>query len=362
VKRLAGVAAGIAAFSAAAVALTAAGAPRASSAYVLHRLVSDGGVPAPHHDASLVNAWGFAASPGGPWWTSNEARDSSTLYSGTGRKQLLTVAVAGGPTGVVFYGGRGLPVSGGGATAPARFVYACEDGKIRAWSPTVPGDWSTSTEVVVDAAAEAAVFRGLAISTVSGRTRLYATDFHNARVDVFDTDWKRIVRRGAFVDRSVPSWYAPFGIQAVGGHIFVTYIWRAPVDGNDAPTGGYVDEFDANGVLVARVGRMGPLNAPWGVALAPRGFGRFGGDLLVGNFGDGRINAFRRAGRRWVYAGALRGRDGKPLGVNGIWGIAFGNGGLAGSPHNLYFVSGPHRWRGATESGVHGLIGFISSA
>jgi uncharacterized protein (TIGR03118 family) len=106
----------------------------------------------------------------------------------------------------------------------------------------------------------------------------------------------------------------------VGNHIFVTYIWPAPVDGNDSPTGGYVDEFDANGKLLAHVGRMGPLNAPWGIALAPRSFGRFGGDLLVGDFGDGRINAFRRAGRRWIFAGALPGPDGKPLAVNGIWG------------------------------------------
>ena len=358
--RLAGVAA-IAAALAAGVALTAAGAQRTSSSYVLHPLVSDGGVPAPRHDPGLVNAWGFAASPQGPWWTSNEARDTSTVYSGTGRKQLITVAVAGGPTGVVFYGGKQFPVSGGGATAPARFIYACEDGKIRAWSPVVPGDWSKSAEVVADVSGETAVFRGLAIATVAGRTRLYATDIHNAHVDVFDEHWRRILRHGAFVDKSIPSWYAPSGIQAVGNHIFVTYIWPAPVDGNDSPTGGYVDEFDANGKLLAHVGRMGPLNAPWGVALAPRSFGSLGGDLLVGDFGDGHINAFRHAGRRWIFAGALPGPDGKPLTVNGIWGIAFGNGGLAGSRDNLYFVSGPHQWRGETESAVHGLIGFISA-
>src|SRR5204862_1681108 len=107
--------------------------------------------------------------------------------------------------------------------------------------------------------------------------RLYATDFHNGRVLVFDSRWRRVVRRGAFVDRAIPAWYAPFGIQAVGRRIFVTYAWRAPVNGNDAPTGGYVDEFDLDGRLDARVGRMGPLDEPWGMAGAPKGFGARGG-------------------------------------------------------------------------------------
>jgi uncharacterized protein (TIGR03118 family) len=142
----------------------------------------------------------------------------------------------------------------------------------------------------------------------------------------------------------------------------VTYVWRAPVNGNDAPTGGYVDEFDRDGRLVARVAHKGALNAPWGLAVAPRSFGRFGGDLLVGNFGDGRINAYRRAGDRWRHDGALRARDGKPLVVNGLWGLAFGNDGTAGPKDTLFFSSGPHDWRGVTELGVHGLLGSITAA
>ena len=167
--------------------------------------------------------------------------------------------------------------------------------------------------------------------------------------------------RGAFVDRSIPAWYAPFGIQALGGRIFVTYAWRAPVNGNDAPTGGYVDEFDLDGRLVARVGRMGPLNAPWGVALAPRGFGSLAGHLLVGNFGDGRLNVFRRR-RGWTWVGPLRDRSGRPISINGLWALAFGNDGMAGPRTTLFFASGPHRWRGATESAVHGLLGTITVA
>ena len=328
-----------------------------SNAYAMTRLVSDRPGRAAQSDRALVNAWGIASSPTGPWWTSNEARGSSTLYSGDGRKQLLDVTVDGGPTGVVFYAGKGFVVRAGKASGPARFIYACEDGKLRAWTPTVPTAWSTRAEVVIDAASAAAVFRGV---TLAGG-RVYATDFHNGRVAVYDHNWRRVGGRG-FEDPSIPDWYAPFGIQAIGNHIFVTYIGRAPVNGNDSPTGGYVDEYDLAGRLVARVGRMGTLNAPWGVALAPHGFGRFGGDLLVGNFGDGRINAFRPTAHGWAHDGVLRDRSSHPLVVNGLWGIAFGNGGLAGPKTTLFFASGPHAWRGDTELAVHGLLGAIRPA
>jgi uncharacterized protein (TIGR03118 family) len=332
------------------------GAPR--NAYALHGLVSDEQRRASHVDPRLVNAWGLAASPTGPWWTSNEASATSTLYSAEGRKQLLTVSVEGGPTGIAYYGGKGFRVSAGGRSDPARFVYACEDGMLRAWTPTVPKGWSTKAIAVVDEAAEAAVFRGVAIDG----ERVYATDFHNARVDEYDSSWRRVRRAGAFSDPSIPEWYAPFGIQAIGGHLFVTYVARAPVNGNDSPTGGYVDEFDRDGRLVAHVARKGALNAPWGLALAPRSFGRFGGDLLVGNFGDGRINAYRKNGTRWSYHGTLHNAKGKPLVVNGLWGLAFGNGGTAGPADTLFFASGPHDWLGETELGVHGLVGSIVRA
>ncbi len=344
--------------SAAAVAGLAGSARAVDRGYVLRPLVSDGGVPAAFRDKSLVNAWGLAASATGPWWTANQARDASTLYSGTGRKQLLTVAVPGGPTGVVFYGGDRFRVSARGRSDPARFVYACEDGHLRAWTPTVPTGWSTQAEVVVDESGTAAVFRGLTLAA----DRLYATDFHNGRVDVYDGGWHRLRLPGAFVDRSIPSWYAPFGIQALGAHVFVTYVFRAPVNGNDAPTGGYVDEYDRDGRLVSRVARLGALNAPWGMALAPRSFGRFGGDLLVGNFGDGRINAYRRTGSGWSHDGLLTRAGGRPVVVNGLWGLAFGNGALAGPHGTLFFTSGPHDWRGATELAVHGLLGSIAPA
>ena len=317
--------------------------------YALRPLVTE------HSDPQVVNAWGLAASPTGPWWTSNEARGSSTLYSGGGRKQLLTVHVDGGPTGVVYHGGTGFVVRGGGRSDPARFIYACEDGEIRAWTPTVPNGWSTRAVVAVDDAGAGALFRGLALLG----ERLYATDFHNGRVLAFDSRWRRVPLR--FADARVPTWYAPFGIAALGGHVFVTYAWRAPVNGNDAPTGGYVDEFTPEGRLVARLPRE-HLNEPWGLALAPRSFGRYGGDLLVGNFGDGTIRSYRRSDGGWRYDGALRGRDGKLLVVNGLWGIAFGNGGTAGPANALFTASGPHTWRGPTEQSVGGRLSRIDPA
>jgi uncharacterized protein (TIGR03118 family) len=312
--------------------------------FVVTRLATDA------RDAKLVNAWGLAASPTGPWWISSEARSASTLYAGNGRKQALTVTVEGGPTGIVYSGSRGFVVRSGGSAGPARFIHACEDGTIRGWSPTVPNGWSTEAVVAVDGGAKGTIFRGIAL----GAHRLYATDFHNDRVLVFDERWRPVVLRGAFVDPKIPTWYAPFGITVADAHVFVTYASPAPVNGNDAPTGGYVDEFDLDGRLVSRVAQMGELNEPWGLALAPSG------KLLVANFGSGRINSYVRQAGGWAFAGQLSRRDGKPIAISGLWGIAFGNGAMAGPKDTLFFAAGPHRWRGSTEVGVHGLLGSIS--
>lgn len=325
--------------------------------FAVHRLVADTPGRAAHVDPQLVNPWGLAATPTGPWWTGNEARESSTLYSGSGRKTLLDVHVDGGPTAVAYHAGNGFLERGGGRSDPARFIYACEDGVLRAWTPTVPSGWSNRAVPVFEGA-YAAIYRGLALLGA----RLYVTDFHNGRVLVIDSHWHEVaLPRGAFTDRTIPDWYAPFGISALGGHIFVTYAWRAPVNGNDSPHGGYVDEFTPAGRLVARLPRA-ELNEPWGMTVAPLGFGHVGGDLLVGNFGDGTIAAYRRAGTRWRFDDYLRARDHKPIALNGLWSLAFGNGAMAGSRRTLFFTAGPHSWRGPTEQSVHGVLGSIDPA
>jgi uncharacterized protein (TIGR03118 family) len=334
-----------------------------ANAFVVRALVSDGYLAGTTVDSKLVNAWGLAASERGPWWIANEATDTSTLYDGTGGKRALVVTVGGGPTGIVSNGTTGFVVRDGAASAPARFIFACEDGKIRGWAGSVPTASSTVTEVAVDNSRRGAVYRGLAMATApDGSTYLYAADFHNGRVDVFDAEWRPVRWKVAFVDRKIPSWYNEFGIQAIGSRIFVTYAGPAPVNGNDSPTGGYVDVFDLRGTLLARVGRMGPLNQPVDVALAPPSFGKFGGDLLVGNFGDGRIGVYHELdGTRWAYRGALRTPDQRPIEINGLWGLEFGNGASAGPKGALYFTAGPHTWHGETVEGVRGLLGTITA-
>jgi uncharacterized protein (TIGR03118 family) len=184
---------------------------------------------------------------------------------------------------------------------------------------------------------------------------VYAADFHNARVDVFNGSWQRVdLGANAFVDPLLPSGYAPFGIQAIGGHIFVTYALQ-DAEASDEVAGmgrGFVDEYDLLGNLVARVAEHGQLDAPWGLALAPASFGRFAGDLIVGNFGNGQINAYTETSDGWEYAGALRNVDGKKLVIDGLWALEFGNAGNNGNGDTLFFTAGP-------EDESHGLFGTI---
>ena len=215
----------------------------------------------------------------------------------------------------------------------------------------------TNAVIAVDRSAQGAVYNGLAIA----KDRLYAADFHNARVDVFDASFAPVTLANGFRDAKVPKGWVPFGIQALDGNIYVTYA-QQDADKRDEVAGGgrgYVDKYSPDGVLLARIAKRGnaraPLNAPWGLAMAPGGFGAFAGDLLVGNFGDGKISAYKQSARgKWVYKGQLRFADGRLIRIPGLWAIAFGNGAAAGPTSNLYFLSGP-----AGEA--HGLFGFITT-
>jgi uncharacterized protein (TIGR03118 family) len=328
-----------------------AGAKAQADIYSVHPLVADAAGSAPAADASLVNGWGLSAGPTTPWWTSNNGSNTSTLYSGAGVKAALTVAVPGAPTGTVFNGNAAaFNVSQNGKTGSARFLFATEGGTIMGWSPTVNG---TAALVGADRSSVGAVYKGLAIAG----DKLYASDFHNGRVDVFDSSFNLVP--GGFKDPKIPAGFAPFGIQALGGNIFVTYAKQDAAKKDDVPLPGqgYVDEFTPAGALIASVvnsqKKNAPLNASWGLALAPADFSVFGGDLLVGNFGNGRISAYIQRGAKWVYKGQLRHADGAPIEIDGLWAIAFGNGASAGPTNNLYFAAGP-------GGGTHGLFGFIA--
>jgi uncharacterized protein (TIGR03118 family) len=326
---------------------------RGENEYIVRTLVSDGGVPADRTDANLVNAWGLAASPTSPWWVANNGSDSSTLYRGDGTPVPLVVSVLSGPTGTVFNGSGDFAVSGGGASGPARFIFATENGTILGWNPNVPAANSTSTELGADRSSVGAVYKGLAIGSVNAANYLYAADFHNARVDVFNGSFALQTWAGAFVDPKLPAGYAPFGIQNLNGMIFVTYAKQdaARHDEIDGRHRGFVSAFATNGTFMGRVASRGALNAPWGLAWAPADFGRFSGDLLVGNFGDGRIHAYRMTVHGWRFAGTLRGEHQRAIVIDGLWALGFGNGAGSGPTNSLYFTAGPnHEKAGAFGS------------
>ncbi len=206
-----------------------------------------------------------------------------------------------------------------------------------------------------------AVYKGLAIAGTGAAARLYATNFHAGTVDVFDNTFKLLSLPGAFVDPNLPGGFAPFGIQNIGGTIYVTYALQdqAQFDPIKGPGLGFVDAYDTEGHLLRRVASADALDAPWGVAMAPAGFGAFGGTLLVGNFGDGRINAYdlgaTTTSGEAVLAGPLHDANGPPLVIDGLWSLQFGNGAGAGSQGTLFFTAGPF-------DEAHGLFGSIEPA
>jgi uncharacterized protein (TIGR03118 family) len=333
---------------------------RARNEYAVIPLVSDGFVPAPHFDAALVNAWGLARGPAGPWWVADNGSDTATLYAGDGVANPLVVSLPGGaaPTGLVFNAGESFVVSDGTNSAPAFFIFAGEDGRVFGWHPAVPPPPpSPQAFQVHDVSLSQAIYKGLAIATTGSGDRLYLTDFHNRRVEVLDGSFDPVeLPDGAFVDPSVPADFAPFGIQNIEGRIFVTFAKR-DAGGEDEVAGqglGFVSAFDTDGTLLGRIATRGLLNAPWGLTLAPQGFGRFGGDLLVGNFGDGRIIAYRLADdlRQASVDGVLTESTRRPVSIDGLWALGFGNNLGAGSSDMLFFTAGPGDER-------HGLFGTI---
>jgi len=316
-----------------------------------HHVGSTGGytvtplVTGPSPDSDLVNAWGLSRGPGTPWWVSDNGSDSSTLYRGDGSKVSLVVSIPGGePTGTVFN-----PGAASGDFKGDTFLFASEAGMITGWRTAL----GTTAEVGSDQSARGAVYKGLAIGMAdkgSGPAPyLYATDFHNGHVDVFDKTYTLQSWSKAFKDKHLPKGYAPFGIQTIGDVVYVTYAKRmkGSDDERDGRGLGIVDAYTTGGHLLGRVATRGPLDAPWGIALAPSDFGRFSGDLIIGNFGDGKLLAYKWSLHHWWFDGFLsassaKGCNSKPIVIDGLWAIAFGGGTTNNGPTNsLFYTAGP---------------------
>lgn len=341
----------------------------AASAFDTKDLVSDTGGSGVTADANLVNPWGIVFAPNRPVWIANNGTNTSTVYDGNGTRlptatplvvklQPGTDGRAFDPTGITFNGTADFVINDTGKTAPAAFIFVGEGGMVAGWSGA--GNPLSAVNVYQDSTG--AVYKGVTLANTGGHNFLYATDFHNGKVDVFDATFTKqtaTATQFGFADSTLPKGYAPFGIQAVkngsGGtwQIYVAYAMQQPNSQDEAHGAGLgvVDLFDANGVFIKQlVHAGGALNAPWGIALAPADFGTLSNALLVGNFADGKINGYDASTGRFL--GVVADATGAPFAVPGLWGIAFGND-AQNQPHNtLYFAAGIND----EANGVYGRI------
>jgi uncharacterized protein (TIGR03118 family) len=327
------------------------------NAYVRHNLVSNNTstIPAEHQDTTLLNPWGAAFFPGGPFWINDNGSGISALYQGDGTGFLgsnpavaVTIPTPNGtgtstPTGIVANSSFGFALKAN--SMPALFIFDTEDGTISAWNLNLgaPGtaelEVDNSTETCANGAT-GAVYKGLAMGANSAGVFLYAANFRCGTIDVFDSTFKSARLRGSFRDPNIPATFAPFGIANIRGNLAVTYAKQDAEKKDDVagPGNGFVDIYDTNGNLIKRFASRGPLNSPWGIAQAPFNFGLFSNALLIGNFGDGRINGFNNGGN---FLGQLKNPSGRPITIDGLWALIFG--GAAGSqPGKLYFTAGPN--------------------
>jgi uncharacterized protein (TIGR03118 family) len=325
-------------------------------------LVADLPNVAAQTDPNLVNAWGISHAPTGPFWVSDNGTGVVTLYDGLGQPQsaaghsTITIAVPPGqtehaaPTGQVFNDTHtGFNITDHGKTASSVFLFATEDGTISGWNPKVNGG---SSILAVDHSAAGDVFKGLALGHDGDKARLFAADFRHDQVEVFDDKFHEIKH---FTDPSLPQNFAPFNVQVLNDKLFVTFAMQ-DMDKHDDVAGhgnGFVDEFDLHGHLLLRIASQGTLNSPWGMAIAPKGFGEFANDLLVGNFGDGKINAFDPLTGR--FEGQLHDTSGNPLVIPGLWALTPGDAAANADPSKIYFTAGP----GGEQ---HGLFGSLQAA
>ena len=332
-------------------------------------------------DANLVNPWGIAESGTSPFWVSDNGSHLSTLYNTAGAPQGLVVSIpapgdplgaSGTPTGIAFnitfgtstpqfmisgFTSTGLPT-----TQAAIFLFVTEDGTILGWNPNVNPPNTVAPfgrhAIIAVNHSGSAIYKGVAVAKDStGNAFLYATNFGSGHVEVYDGTFAAAsgLPDGAFLDPKLPKNYSPFNVALINGKIFVTYALKEP-GGEDDVAGqghGIVNTFDLAGNFLSRFAQHGQLDSPWGMQMAPAGWGPLGGKLLIGNFGNGQINAFDPA--TGVFFGRLNDASGKPVVIDGLWSLQFGNGGSGGDPDKLYFTAGPN-------GEADGLFGRLSVA
>jgi uncharacterized protein (TIGR03118 family) len=327
----------------------------AVGSYVQTNLVSDIPGLAAHTDPNLKNPWGTSVGPGSPIWVSDNHAGVTTLYDGAGNPQPRVVAIpappsagigaVGAPTGQAFNtfdpSSSDFVISKDGVSGPAFFVFATEDGTIAGWNPNVDNghaviavDHSNATDSAGDVGAN---YKGLALVTTTNGKFIYATSFRFGTVDVFDSHFNLV---NSFTDPTVPVGFAPFGIHNIGGNLYVTFAKQGPgkADDDARPGNGFIDVFAPNGDLLQRLVSRGKLDSPWAVTLAPPTFGAFGGDILVGNFGNGRINAYDRTSGE--FQGELKRPGGGPVAIDGLWGLRFAPATPGAGPNTLLFTAG----------------------
>lgn len=340
--------------------LASAAAAQVSNQFRRINLVSDIPGVALRSDSHVVNCWGMAFSATSPVWIANNGTGTSTLYLGDGTPAPTPVAplvvtipspTAGevaAPTGLVFNGTPGFVVSAGAKSGPSVFIFSTEDGTIAAWSPAV----DLHNAVIAVPNSGTAIYKGLATGTSGGKNFIYATNFHDGVVEMYDSSFHLTK---SFTDPTVPLGYAPFGIENIEGELYITFALQDDDKKDDVKGAGhgFIDVFTTDGTWKSRFASNGVLNSPWGLALAPPSFGKYAHRLLVGNFGDGRINAFDFPSG--ISEGPLHDTLGQPMTIDGLWALKFANGGPSGRKNHLLFTAGL-----ADES--HGLFGFIRPA
>jgi len=322
------------------------------ASYSQVNLVSDKtGYGAAKVDTNFTNSWGISYGATGNFWIASAEKSVVNVYDRDGNLKLAAVAVpahgehfGGSPTGGVTNSTTDFVIAANGQ--PAKFIYAGEDGTIHAWNT---GD---STRTVADRSSTGAVYKGLAIASDGGSNFLYVTNFKGQKIDVYDRNFSYVSSK-PFSDPNIPAGYGPFNIQNINGNLYVTYAKLLAPDNEDDEKGaghGYVDIFSPNGTLIKRFASEGTLNSPWGMAMSPSGFGKYGNVILIGNFGDGRISAFNTNGE---YLGQLENSNKSAISIEGLCGLVFpANGVPAGDPNQLFFTAGP-------KDEEDGLFGYI---